>query len=287
MALPQWQQVPIVSGRTAQRLLDAGRGVLAVSLDLGRSETHVSVQGDDVELPDGRSVKKAELREAFSSPEDCIRIRDGHCWKVYLYSDAERKYYKLYQPSEGRAPTVVINNASMHAIIGKDPWQDEAEKTKVLPRRSGECLDTCCGLGYSAQLLADAGFSRVTTCEVDLNVLRIAALNPWSEGLFRRGLIEIVQTDVRELVSQCAPGRFACVFHDPPTVFQAGELYSQELYRQFARVMAPGAALYHYVGAPGRRSGRDYARGVMRRLQAVGFTGVRRVTGGVLAVWRR
>jgi hypothetical protein len=231
-------------------------------------------------------VTRAELAAAFSEPEDCVEVRNGECRKVYLYDDAERKYYKLYQPCEGRAPTIIINNATMHAIIGKDPWQDEADKVAVLPRRGGECLDTCCGLGYSAQLLAEAGFTRVTTCEVDLNVLTIASVNPWSEGLFSSPHISIAHTDVRDLVRLCDAGRYACIFHDPPTVLHAGELYAEELYREFARVLHPHGALYHYVGAPGARVGRDYARGVIRRLQDAGFTEVHRVTRGVLALRR-
>lgn len=287
MSLPSWRQVPIISGRTARRMLEAGFGALEVSLDLGRTETAISVEADEIVLPDARRVKKAALAEVSPEAGDCIELAQGGCEKVYLYSDAERKYYKLYQPFEGRAPTIVINNAPMHAIVRKDPWQDEADKVATLPRRRGECLDTCCGLGYSAQLLADAGFARVTSCEVDLNVLGIAAINPWSGGLFKRPKIALLNVDLRELVAGCPAGRFSCVFHDPPTIFQAGELYSEALYREFAAVLARGGVLYHYVGSPGRRSGRDYARGVMRRMHAAGFIGVRRVTGGVLGVLSR
>lgn len=265
-------------------MLDADAGLIEVSLDLGRTTASISVEDEGLVLPDGARLKKAALAEAFSEPEDCIELRGGECRKVYAYSQAERKYYKLYQPFEGRAPTIIINNATMHAIVDKDPWQDEADKVATLPRRRGECLDTCCGLGYSAQLLAEAGFSRIMTCEVDRNVLEMAAVNPWSEGLFGRPHIAIVNADVRDFVTECPAGRFSCVFHDPPTVYQAGELYSEQLYHEFARVLAGGGALYHYVGAPGRRIGRDYARGVIRRMRAAGFAEVRRVTGGVLGI---
>jgi hypothetical protein len=282
--LPSWQRIPVLSGGTAQRLVEAESGTLTVSLDLGRTEATVSVEEGSFILPNGRRVRKADLLGAFSEPQDCIEIRDGTCRKVYLYSESARKYYKLYQPFEGRAPTIIINSVTMHAIVGKDPWQDEADKVAVLPRRRGECLDTCCGLGYSAQMLADAGFSRVTTCEADLNVLRIAAANPWSEGLFARANITILNVDVRDFAADCPDGRFSCIFHDPPTVLQAGELYSAELYRAFARILTGRGVIYHYVGSPGARIGRDYARGVIRRLQAAGFADVRRVTAGVLAV---
>jgi predicted methyltransferase len=280
---PAWRTVPVLSGRMARRILDAAPGAVDVSLDLGRSTCAVQARPESVLLPDGQSVATADLADSFSDPSDCIAVEQGSCHKVYLYSKVRRRYYKLWQPFENRAPTVIINNATMHAIVRKDPWQDEADKVAALPPRGGECLDTCCGLGYSAQMLAEAGFTRVATCEVDANVLGVAALNPWSEGLFCNPRITIFQADVRGFVAGCAAGRFSCVFHDPPTVFQAGELYSEDLYRELARVLSRGGALYHYVGAPGARVGRDYGRGVMRRLQAVGFVEVRRVTGGVLA----
>ena len=281
--IPSWRRVPIISGRTARRILDAETGALEVSLDLGRTRSRVEIGGGALILPDGTRLPRTRLAEVRPAPEDCIELTDGDARTVYLFDATRRTHYKLFQPLEERPPTIVINSATMHAIVGTEPWQDEVDKVGELPARRGECLDTCCGLGYSAQLLAARKAGRVVTCEVDPNVLAVAALNPWSEGLFGEPGIRIVLADVRDYVRDCSAGRFTSVFHDPPTVYQAGDLYAEALYAGFARVLRPGGALYHYVGAPGRRSGRDYARGVIRRLQSVGFTRVRRVTGGVLA----
>ena len=289
MGIPAWQSIPIVSGRTAQRLLAVGEGTLEVSLDLGRSRAQVVVEAGAIGLPGGARIIKDELANAFSDAEDCVRLDGGACRKVYLYGEAERKYYKLFQPFEDRAPTIVINGATMHAIVGKDPWADVADKVACVPDRPGRrdrpdrCLDTCCGLGYSAQLLA-ARFETVTTCEVDANVLEVAAVNPWSEGLFTTPNVEVRRADLREVLAGWAPGSLGCIFHDPPTVYQAGELYAESLYRRFAAALARGGVLYHYVGEPGRKLGQDYAGGVMRRLRSAGFGRVRRVTGGVVAV---
>ncbi len=288
MGIPVWQSVPIVSGRAARRMLQAGEGALEVSLDLGRSRTEVRVESGVIELPDGSRIDRDGLADAFSDAEDCVRLDGGAPRKVYLYSESTRKYYKLYQPFEDRAPTIVINGATMHAIVGRDPWQDAADKVACLPDRPGRhdrpgrCLDTCCGLGYSAQMLA-ARFEAVTTCEVDANVLEVAAVNPWSEGLFTTPNLEVRAADLREVLAGCAPGSLGAIFHDPPTVYQAGELYAEGLYRRFAGALARGGVLYHYVGEPGRKLGQDYAGGVMRRLQGAGFRRVRRVTSGVLA----
>jgi len=273
----------MVSGRTARALLNCKEGALEVSLDLGLSRSRVAVRADAIGLPDGQQVAKESLAKAFSRPEDCIEISEGMPRKVYLYSQETSKYYKLYQPFDDHAPTVVINNAAMHAIVRKDPWEDEEEKVSALPPLHGRCLDTCCGLGYSAQLLARRRFERVTTCEVDPNVLKIAAVNPWSRGLFEDPVIQIRRVDVRDFVRECEPAAFAAIFHDPPTVYQAGELYGEELYREFARVLSRSGALYHYVGAPGRRRGQDYAHGVMRRLRSAGFASTKRCASGVVA----
>jgi predicted methyltransferase len=288
VSLPSWHDVPIISGRTARRLLEVADGNLIVSLDLGRSQCQVGVDGNQITLPDGTLVARGELAGAFSHPEDCIELRPDGPRKVYLYSEPLRRHYKLYQPFEDRPPTIVINGVSMHAIVGRDPWEDEEGKVAAVQGgRSGECLDTCGGLGYSAQLLAGAGFAPVVSCEVDPHVLAVAAVNPWSKDLFKNSRIELLNADVRQFLAECAGDRFTCIFHDPPTIYQAGELYAEGLYREFARVLEAGGLLYHYVGTPGQRSGRDYARGVIRRLQASGFMRCRRVAGGVVATRSR
>ncbi len=284
MGVPDWQRATVISGRTARRLLDAAEGPLTASLDLGRNRHEVMVEAGALGLPDGQHVARGDLADAFSAPEDCIELRAGECRKVYRYDESLHKYYKLFQPFEDRPPTIVINGATMHPIVGVDPWEGTASMVAAVPRRGEQCLDTCCGLGYSAQMLAATRFEHVTTCEVDGNVLAVAAVNPWSEGLFGASNVRVLATDLREFVAGSPAGSLDCVFHDPPTVYQAGELYAGELYEEFFRVLAPGGMLYHYVGAPGARRGQDYARGVMRRLTEAGFVRVRRVPGGVLGI---
>lgn len=281
--IPSPHASQVVSGRTAARLLASAPGEVEVSLDLGLSRCCVRVEDDAIVLPDAARILKGDLRAAFRDPEDCVEISGTACRKLYHFSELTNRDYKLYQPFEDRAPTIVIAGTGMHAIVGMDPWADEQEKVAVLRARGGQCLDTCFGLGYSAQLLAGAGFDQVVTCEVDPNVLDCAAANPWSRGAFEDERIQILARDVRDVLRESPDGQFAAIFHDPPTVHLAGELYSGELYAEFARVLAPRGTLYHYVGAPGARVGRDNTRGVMRRLQQAGFTRTTRRARGVLA----
>lgn len=280
--VPQWQQVPIISGRTASTLLHAEPGRMEVSLDLGRSRQAVLVEQDAIVLPDGNRVGKELLRAEFSEPQDCLRLDGGCPRKVYRYSEREHRWCKLYQPFEGMAPTIVINGMTMHAITRTDPWSDAEDKVGAVPQRTGRALDTCCGLGYSAQLLAQR-YERVVSCEVDRNVLEVASVNPWSRGLFCTERLRIYPGDMRYLLAEYEEESLACIFHDPPTIYQAGELYAAVLYRRFAELLQRGGVLYHYVGTPGGRMGHAYAQGVIQRLQESGFEGVRRAYGGVVA----
>jgi len=282
--IPRPHKSFVISGRTAARMLQSPGGALKVSLDLGLSRGQVRVDSHGILLPDGERVSRDELAGAFSQAEDCVEIAGGRCEKVYIFSRQTRKYYKLYQPFEDRAPTIVIAGATMHTIVGTDPWQDEAQKVEALaPPGGATCLDTCFGLGYSALLLARAGCRSVVSCEVDPNVLECAAANPWSRAAFEHERIETVASDVRDYLTGCTDRSFGAIFHDPPELQQAGELYGAALCSELARVIRPGGMLYHYVGAPGARTGRDLARGVMRRLREAGFAQVRRGPRGVLA----
>jgi hypothetical protein len=285
MSVPQWRNIPILSGRTAESLLEAERGPMETTLDLGRSRAVVLVEDACLRLPDGRAVEKQALQDAWSDPEDCVLLGPSGPQKAYRYSDERRCYYKLFQPFGGRAPTIVVNGATMHTIVHKDPWLDAEDKVATLRRVRGRCLDTCCGMGYSAQLLGRRA-EEVVTCEVDPNVLDFCAVNPWSEDLFRRSNITIHPGDQREFVRESPDESFDIVFHDPPTVYQAGELYAESLYREFARILRRRGVIYHYVGEPGKKRGQDYAGGVMRRMKAAGFRSLRRVTSGVLGVAR-
>jgi predicted methyltransferase len=80
--------------------------------------------------------------------------------------------------------------------------------------------------------------------------------------------------------------RFTRVIHDPPAFNLAGDLYSGEFYQQLHRVMRNQSRLFHYVGDPESKSGRNITPGVMRRLEQAGFRQVRRTPRafGVVAV---
>jgi hypothetical protein len=192
-----------------------------------------------------------------------------------LYDDETRKYYKLLATTTW--PTVEISGIRMHRVESADPQTDTRLKMKAA-RPYGDVLDCCTGLGYTAIAAAKRPeVRRVLTVDRDKNVLLLAKQNPPSAELFSSPKIESVIADTAEYVKTLRDDLFDSIVHDPPRLAMAGELYGEAFYRELFRVLKPGGRLYHYTGAPGRAAGKDIPGGVMRRLQAAGFTRVQRV----------
>jgi hypothetical protein len=113
----------------------------------------------------------------------------------------------------------------------------------------------------------------------------VARLNPWSRPLFDHPRITQVLGDSFDRVQDFEDASFERIVHDPPVLALAGDLYSGEFYRHLHRLLARRGRLYHYVGDPDSRSGRNVTRGVIRRLQEAGFRKViaRRRAFGLVA----
>ncbi len=274
-----------LSGWTAEELTTSKAGKINISLDLGLSSVTVDKDAHNLCLPDGGVIEIEQIVEAVSKPEDCITIEGRHAGKIYFFSEEHCKYYKLFQYEKDQCPTIVINNATMHRIKGVNPWSDVQAKINTIPsQKGGKCFDTCCGMGYSAQVLASKFHFSVVTCERDKYVLETAALNPWSKPLFTDSRITIQPRDMRECLPEFPDNYFNMIFHDPPTIFQAGELYSEELYNEFARVIRTKGFLYHYIGTPGKKQGKNYSRGIANRLKNAGFYKINECYGGLKAI---
>jgi hypothetical protein len=71
---------------------------------------------------------------------------------------------------------------------------------------------------------------------------------------------------------------FDSVIHDPPRFSLAGELYSEEFYREIFRVLRRDGRLFHYTGNPHVvKKGSSFVDGVIHRLKAAGFRHVQKV----------
>ena len=138
-------------------------------------------------------------------------------------------------------------------------------------------LDTCCCLGYTAIAAAkERAVSQVFTFEKDSNVLEMADYNPWSKELYTNRKIKLTIGAVDRGAEMFSTNFFDAAIHDPPRFALSPELYSGEFYRKLCRVLKPSGKLYHYVGSPGEKQGKDFVKGVMKRLKEAGFRSIKR-----------
>lgn len=165
---------------------------------------------------------------------------------------------------------MLISGIPMHRIKHVDPHQDTLNKIKAIAPITGRVLDTATGLGYTAIEAAKTA-AHVTTIELDPTVLEIGRQNPWSQALFERSNIEQLIGDAFDLVQEMPAAQYAYIIHDPPTFSLAGHLYSANFYIELHRVLKQNGRLFHYIGDPSSRSGRNVSRGVTNRLKEAGF----------------
>ena len=275
--------LPVLSGYEARailRSLKEGSACTLVSIDLGLTWRMASLEEGRVIIGD-LEVNADIVEEIAQGPEDLVyAIAEGKVVKLTKY--ARGSFYKLKAIGRSNAPTLEISGIHMHRIKNVDPWEDSRLKVATARVRPGDrVLDTCMGLGYTASWSLLYGARSVVTVEVDPTVVEIATYNPWSRTL-ESPSIQVVAGDVTEAVEEFEDEQFDVIVHDPPRISLAGSLYGRRFYSELFRILKSGGRLYHYTGGPGRVKGVDLARGVMRRLEEVGFY-VRRGPQGVLA----
>lgn len=246
----------------------AGQATARTSLDLGLTTNEVALEAGGAVLPDGRRLPWEAIEEIAGNESVCYALQDNGALKIQRFSEVRNLTYVL-MPTQ-RAPTVLISGIQMHRVKDIDPWQDTLTKTRAISPLEGRVLDTCTGLGYTAIASAQDA-DEVVTVELDPNMIEMARLNPWSRPLFGHPRIRQMMGDSMEQVQEFAEGSFSRIIHDPPMLSRAGDLYSGEFYGYLYHVLTRRGRLYHYVGDPESKLGRNITRGVMRRLQEAGF----------------
>jgi len=241
---------------------------VTTSLDLGLTELTLQLSTSGLELPAGETLTWDTINQINRSESACFAWSQGELVKIQAFSNAYNRVYTLY-PTK-RAPTMLISGIPMHRIKGIDPHRDTLNKIKAIAPVSGVVLDTSTGLGYTAIEAAKTA-ARVTTIELDPTVLEICRQNPWSSALFERTNIDQRIGDAFDQVQELPPDHFSCIIHDPPTFSLAGYLYSAEFYGQLWRILNRRGRLFHYIGDPESRSGRNVTRGAIKRLKEAGF----------------
>jgi len=257
---------------------------IETSVDLNLTRIMATLEAEGVFFANDTRVTWEQLKFIADDETHCFaQDADGDFAKIMTFSADTRRAVVLYATS--KAPTMVLAGFPMHRIKNTDPWADTQAKVRAALPISGDVLDICTGLGYTATE-ASRTAHHLTTCELDPSVLEVCAQNPWSQGIFNNPKITQKVGDILDLIEDFDDGQFNRVIHDPPTVAMAGDLYSGDFYREICRVVRKGGRLYHYIGDPRSESGLRTTRGVVRRLQEAGFREVRPAAAayGVVAV---
>lgn len=280
--------VSLITKREALLLQHIGEGNVRVSLDLGRTQTSVLVEQGFVCFPEG----KVALHLLSKVKEDsCYQITSDGLQKVALYSDESRFYYKLLPTSDW--PTFTLSSTPMNRHTKLSPREDTLTKISAIAPISGNVLDTCCGLGYTAIVALQKGASAVYTFERDPYVVALQKMNPYSQELFASPAIHLVEDTVVDHLSDFSDGFFDRVLHDPPTFAYAPELYASEFYEELFRLLKPQGKLYHYCPNPhklkmsrGQSQGASFAEKISAKLREVGFKNIRydEKSSGIVAV---
>lgn len=279
-------QYPVVVAYMQARELmsakKAGKHLLEVSPDLGRSVVEVVIEEDGVKFPGGERLSWEAIDKISESETQCFLLGHEEAKAIQVFSE-HTSWVRTLAPT-GTIPTTVVAGFAMHRIKQSDPRRDTLTKLAALAPVVGNVLDIATGLGYTAIEAAKTA-TRVVTIELDPAAIELARLNPWSRELFENPRITQVIGDAFEAVQQCGDEEFARVLHDPPTMSLAGDLYGEEFYRRVYRVLARGGRMFHYIGDLEAKSSRRIVPGIVRRLQAAGFKRVaeRREAFGLLA----
>ncbi len=256
----------------------AGASRFAGSFDLGRSETEAALDADGWQWNDQRYPWPEWLRERT------IYYFDGE-----LFVPLQRYAGSLIKlvPTDWGPPTFEIDGIKMLVSAQLSPMADAQRKVALVQPRGKQVLDTCGGLGYFAACCLADGVARVHSYEKNASVLWLRQHNPWSpdpESVETDGRLQLTHGDVTDAITSLPDQSFDGALHDPPRFGIAGELYAQTFYDQLARVLRPQGRLFHYTGAPNRKtSGRDVPTEVAKRLAKAGFA-TELVLDGVFAV---
>ena len=248
------------------------------SMDLGRSDGGVTLRAD-----------KWEWKSAHYPYPLKLKDRTIYYWDGDEFAPVSRFSGSLIKlvPTEWGAPTFEIDGIKMLPTAKESPFEDARRKVALVAPRGKVLLDTCGGLGYFAACCLEAGVAHIQSFEKNGDVLWLRTINPWSpDPAASGGRLQLIHADVSQAIAQIPDASIDALLHDPPRFGIAGELYSQTLYDQLARVLRRGGHLFHYTGSPNKlTSDRDVPREVAKRLEKAGFK-AQLALDGVLATRR-
>ncbi|MDD5163457.1 MAG: methyltransferase [Candidatus ainarchaeum sp.] len=195
-----------------------------------------------------------------------------------FFSKETNKFYNLVSTKD--FPCLEISGIRMHCVEKGVKASASAMVRQIFPLK-GKVLDTCCGLGYTAIMIAShPNVEKVFTFEIDANVLEIAKQNPFSKGLFENKKIFLENKNVFDAIKKFPDNFFDRILHDPPRFALARELYGRPFYCELYRALKKGGILFHYTGSPGEKKGIDFQGNAIKRLKETGFAEMTRIPEG-------
>ncbi|QUM80433.1 methyltransferase domain-containing protein [Moritella sp. 5] len=260
------------NAKQALEAIAKGQTCVLLSADLNLSEQEFALSDQGLVLDEDNRLSIDELKKIVKKTQRIYLCSDGD---IVPLEDRSSGYYKLV-PTDG-SPLLEISGVKMHISKGTDPFVSASEMAQKAVRKGDKVLDCCSGLGYAAIAAHRIGASEVLTIELSPEVMGLRAQNPWSSDLGNKGIVQR-QGSSYELIPTMPAASFDAVIHDPPRFSLAGELYSEEFYRQIFRVLRKDGQLFHYTGNPHIiKKGSSFVDGVIRRLKAAGFKNVVKV----------
>ncbi|OQX16410.1 MAG: hypothetical protein BWK73_03805 [Thiothrix lacustris] len=260
------------NAKQALEAIDNGLPLVRLSTDLNLSEQDFAINDQSLVLDADNRLSIDTLKSIVKKTQRIHLCRDGVMTPL---EDRSTGYYKLV-PTAG-APLLEISGVKMHISKGTDPFMSASAMAQQAVRKGDKVLDCCSGLGYAAIAAHRLGASEVLSIELSPAVMGLRALNPWSNDLKQAGIVQR-QGSSYELISTLPAASFDAVIHDPPRFSLAGELYSEEFYREIFRVLRRDGRLFHYTGNPHVvKKGSSFVDGVIHRLKAAGFKNVQKV----------
>ena len=252
---------------------DAGNTSVQCSLDLKRSVSTVDLTPSDW----GWSGRR------FPYPER-IKERTVYYWSGEAFEPVARYSGSLIKlvPTDWGPPTFEIDGIKMLPTAQVSPYADAERKVDMIQPKGKAIFDTCGGLGYFAAWCLLRQATRIQSYEKNPDVIWLRSLNPWSP--VAETPLTLTQQDVTQAIKTVPTSSVDAILHDPPRFGIAGELYSQNFYDEFARILKRRGRLFHYTGAPNKlTSGRDVPNEVANRLRQAGFR-TEKAGDGVLAI---
>lgn len=260
------------NAKQALEAIIAGFSCVRLSIDLNLSEQDFAINDQHLVLDANNHLSIDTLESIVKKTQRIYLCRDGAMTPL---EDRSAGYYKLV-PSAG-APLLEISGVKMHISKGTDPFTSASAMAQQAVRKGDKVLDCCSGLGYAAIAAHRLGASEVLSIELSPEVMALRSQNPWSNALKQAGIVQR-QGSSYELIGTMPAASFDAVIHDPPRFSLAGELYSEEFYREIFRVLRRNGRLFHYTGNPHViKKGSSFVDGVIHRLKAAGFRNVQKV----------